>query len=165
MALHSSSRPLHRVYNTNKVCLCAKCNCTSGRRVRLDLTMDGPALQATRLPPAEARALLGAVGLGPPPSPASTLGRPFQWSDPAGRPAAAAAAAGRCPAIGQRRCPPGGRRRSWDGGHAGRPRRRGHHRCSPMAQSSSSAALPLPLRGPPSPCRPTTGNLTDSSGR
>ena len=56
-------------------------------RVRLDLTLDGPSSPATRLSLAEARALLGAVGLGP----ACTLGCPYQWSSPTAGSAAAAA--------------------------------------------------------------------------
>jgi hypothetical protein len=52
------------LYDSDKVCLCAERGCTSGHRVRLDLTLDAPASPATRHSPAEARALLGAVGLG-----------------------------------------------------------------------------------------------------
>ena len=81
------SHGLAFLYDTNEVCICAERDCTSGRRVRLDLTLDGPASPATRLSLAEARDLLGAVGLGP----ASTLGRPSQWSSPSGGSAAAAA--------------------------------------------------------------------------
>ena len=55
---------LNFLYESNAVCLCAECGCTSGRRVRLDLTLDAPASPATRLSPAEARTLLGTAGLG-----------------------------------------------------------------------------------------------------
>ena len=75
------------LYDTNEMCICAERDCISGRRVRLDLALDGPASPATRLSLAEARELLGAVGLGP----ASTLGRPSQWSTPSGGSATAAA--------------------------------------------------------------------------
>ena len=60
------------LYESNEVCLCAERGCTSGRRVRLDLTLDVAASPATRLSPAEARALLSTVGLGAVP----TLGHP-----------------------------------------------------------------------------------------
>ena len=60
------------LYDSDEVCLCAERGCTSGRRVRLDLTLDTPASPATRLSPSEAHALLGLVGLGEAP----TLGRP-----------------------------------------------------------------------------------------
>ena len=79
------SRGLAFLYD--EVCICAERDCTSGRRGRLDLTLDGPASPATRLSPAEARALLGAAGLGL----TSTLGRPSQRSSPTSCPAAAAA--------------------------------------------------------------------------
>ena len=52
------------LYDSDEVCLCAERGCTSDRSVRLDLTLDVSASPATRLSPAEARALLGAVGLG-----------------------------------------------------------------------------------------------------
>ncbi len=56
-------------YSSNEVCLCTDRGCTSGRRVRLDLTLDVPTPPTTRPlrlspAPAEARAFLGAVGLG-----------------------------------------------------------------------------------------------------
>ena len=69
---------------TSQHIICAERGCASGRRVRLDLTLDGPASPATRLSLAEARAVLGAVGLGP----ACRLGRPSQWSSPTGGSAA-----------------------------------------------------------------------------
>ena len=78
------SHGLGFLYGTNEVCICAERGCASGRRVRLDLTLDGPASPATRLSLAEARAVLGAVGLGP----ACRLGRPSQWSSPTGGSAA-----------------------------------------------------------------------------
>ena len=77
------------LYDSNEVCLCAESGCTSGRRVRLDLTLDTPSAPATRLSPAEARALLGSVGLGEVP----TLGRPSLWRPPGARPSALAALA------------------------------------------------------------------------
>ena len=75
------------LYDSDEVCLCAERGCTSGRRVRLDLTLDAPTSPATRLSPAEARVLLGAVGLGEVP----TLGRPSLWHPTGGRPATVAA--------------------------------------------------------------------------
>ena len=62
--------------------------CTSGRSVRLNITLDVPTSPATRLSPAEALALLGAVCLGEVP----TLDRPSRWVA-AWRPAAVAALA------------------------------------------------------------------------
>ena len=62
---------------------------TSGRRIRLDPALDAAASPATRLSPAEARALLGTVGLGEGP----TLGRPSLWAPPAGCRSAVAALA------------------------------------------------------------------------
>ena len=52
--------------------------CKSGRRVRLDLTLDAPASPATRISPAEARALRATVDLGVVP----TLDRPSLWPPP-----------------------------------------------------------------------------------
>jgi hypothetical protein len=75
------------VYDTDQVCVCAQCHCTSGQRVRLDLTLDQQQSPPTRLTTADLRQLLGAVGLGPAP----TLGRPSMWTPPSGRPALAAA--------------------------------------------------------------------------
>ena len=91
------------LYDSDEVCLCAERGCTSGRRVRLDLTLDVAASPATRLSPAEARALLSTVGLGAVP----TLGRPALW----------------CPRAAPHHC---GRARSsglgrMGRGHAGRP--------------------------------------------
>ena len=40
------SHGLAFLYETNEVCLCAERGCTSGRRVRIDLTLDGPASPA-----------------------------------------------------------------------------------------------------------------------
>ena len=60
------------LYDTDEVCFCAERQCTSGRRVRLDLTLDQQQAPPSRLTAAELRNLLGAVGLGPAP----TLGRP-----------------------------------------------------------------------------------------
>ena len=85
---------VQRVY-MDEVCLCAERGCTSGRRVRLDLTLDVPTSPATRLSPAEARALLGAVGLGEVP----TLDRPSRWHSPQGRPTAVAALAAAATAV------------------------------------------------------------------
>ena len=59
------------LYDADEVCFCAERGCTSGRRVRLDLTLASPTSPATRLSTAEAHALLGLVGLDAPP-----LGRP-----------------------------------------------------------------------------------------
>jgi len=67
--------------DSDEVCLCARSGCTSGRPIRLDLTLDAPISPATSLSPAEARALLGAVGLGDVP----TLGRPSLWRSPGPR--------------------------------------------------------------------------------
>jgi hypothetical protein len=39
------------LYDSDEVCLCAERGCTSGRRVRLDLTLDVSASPATRLSP------------------------------------------------------------------------------------------------------------------
>ena len=80
---------LNFLYESDAVCFCAERGCTSGRRVRLDLTLDAPSAPATRFSPAEARALLGTVGLGEVP----TLGRPSLWAPPAGRRSAVAALA------------------------------------------------------------------------
>ena len=66
------------LYDSDAVCLCAERGCTSGSRVRLDLTLDAAASPATRLSPAEACALLSTVGLGEVP----TLGRPALWCPP-----------------------------------------------------------------------------------
>ena len=79
----------------DEVCLCAERGCTSGSRVRLDLTLDVPTSPATRLSPAEARALLSAVGLGEVP----TLDRPSRWHSPQGRPTAVAALAAAATAV------------------------------------------------------------------
>ena len=75
------------LYDTNEVRICAERDCSSGRRIRLDLTLDGPASRAIRLSLAEARAQLGAVGLGP----TCMLGCPSQWYSMTGGSAAAAA--------------------------------------------------------------------------
>ena len=75
------------LYDRDQACLCAESGCSSGRRVRLDLVLDQPAVPASRLAAADMRSLLGVVGLGSVP----TLGRPSQWTSPAGRPALAAA--------------------------------------------------------------------------
>jgi hypothetical protein len=60
------------LYDANQACRCAERCCLSGRRVRLDLTLDQPASPASPLSAADLRALLGSAGLGPVP----TLGRP-----------------------------------------------------------------------------------------
>ena len=83
------------LYSSDEVCLCAERGCTSGRRVRLDLILDVPTSPATRLSPAEARALLGAVGLGEVP----TLDRPSRWHSPRARPTAVAALAAAATAV------------------------------------------------------------------
>ena len=75
------SHSLAFLYDTNEVCLCTEHGCTSGCRVCLELTLDGPATLATLLSLAEAQTLLCAVGLGSAPS----LGFPSQWVPPAGR--------------------------------------------------------------------------------
>jgi hypothetical protein len=75
------------LYDRDQACLCAESGCSSGRRVRLDLVLDQPAVPASRLAAADIRSLLGVVGLGSVP----TLGRPSQWTSPASRPALAAA--------------------------------------------------------------------------
>lgn len=77
------------LYDANEVCFCAERGCTSGRRVRLDLTLSAPTSPATRLSATEAQALLGLVGLGAAP----TLGRPSQWVPSTSGPAAGAALA------------------------------------------------------------------------
>ena len=77
------------LYEADQVCLCG---CTSGRRVRLDLTLARSSSTASRLTAMEARALLGSAGFGP----VDTPGRPSRWCPPATRPpliAALAAAA------------------------------------------------------------------------
>ena len=74
------------LYDANQACLCAERGCVSGRRVRLDLTLDQPAPLASPLSAADLRALLGSAGLGPVP----TLGRPSHWSPAMRRPALAA---------------------------------------------------------------------------
>jgi hypothetical protein len=76
------------LYDADEVCFCAELGYTSGRRVRLDLTLAAPTSPATRLSATEAQALLGLVSLGAAP----TLGRPSQWIPPSGCPAAL-----RCP--------------------------------------------------------------------
>ena len=70
------------LYDSNQVCFCADCGCTSARRVRADLTLDRTLSPPTRLSPADLRHLLGGVGLGPVP----TLGRPLAWTSPNGSP-------------------------------------------------------------------------------
>ncbi len=77
---------LASLYDLNEVCLCAENGSTSGRRIRLDLVLDAPTSSATRLSPAEAHALLGAVGLGDVP----TLRRPSLWRPLEGRSSAVA---------------------------------------------------------------------------
>jgi len=79
------------LYEEDQVCLCAERGCTSGRRVRLDLTLAGPSHTASRLTAMEARALLGAAGSGF--GPVYRPERPSRWRPPAGRPSLVAALA------------------------------------------------------------------------
>ena len=74
------------LYDTDQACFCAERCCVSGRRVRLDLTLDQLVTPALPLSHADLRALLGSAGLGPVP----TLGRPSHWA-PATRRSAMAA--------------------------------------------------------------------------
>jgi hypothetical protein len=74
------------LYDADQAGFCAERGCVSGRRVRLDLTLDQPATPALPLSAADLRALLGSAGLGPVP----TLGRPSHWA-PATRRSAMAA--------------------------------------------------------------------------
>ncbi len=47
------------LYDRDQACLCAESGCSSGRRVRLDLVLDQPAVPASRLAAADIRSLLG----------------------------------------------------------------------------------------------------------
>ena len=70
------ARGLAFLYDADAARLCSERGCASGRRVRLDLALDvAAASPATRLSPAEARAVPSTVGLGAVP----TLGRPALW--------------------------------------------------------------------------------------
>ncbi len=75
------------LYDRDQACLCAESGCSSGRRVRLDLVLDQPAVPASRLAAADIRARLGKVGLDSVP----TLDRPSQWTSPTTHPSRAAA--------------------------------------------------------------------------
>ncbi len=74
------------LYDANQACLCAERGCVSGRRVRLDLTLDQQAPLASPLSAADLRALLGSAGLCPVPP----LGRQSHWSPATRHPALAA---------------------------------------------------------------------------
>ncbi len=118
------------LYDSDEACLCTEHGCTSGRRVRLDLTLDAPASPATRLSTAEAHALLGSgtrttIAVGSPCGPPSRRRRARRYSR--GR-------------LGQTR--------RWQASPTPAPR-------SPTARSSSSVASPSQRRVPPSVRRRT----------